>query len=46
MLLGHPELGIDIKKEPDALSDQMVEDLQQEWVWFATSLWHLYVLHL
>ncbi|XP_030830444.1 exocyst complex component 3 [Strongylocentrotus purpuratus] len=32
MLLGHPELGIDIKKEPDALSDQMVEDLQQEYM--------------
>ncbi|XP_054753696.2 exocyst complex component 3-like [Lytechinus pictus] len=32
MLLGHPDLGIDIKKEPDALSDQMVEDLQQEYM--------------
>ena len=33
MLLAHQELAIDTKKAPEALSDKMVDDLQQEWVY-------------
>ncbi|XP_072175892.1 exocyst complex component 3-like [Diadema setosum] len=32
MLLGHPDLDINVKEHPDVLSDQMVDDLQQEYM--------------